>query len=190
MYILGPEYIIKNPAIENPIRKSNFASDACITHRPRYMAIARNSREKSGGKLTLKNFPIFRDVKTPSPFRQPGLISEEAKKGAKDDHIFMDWATATSLQVTVQASCMAECIELYDQFAVLAPLFTALTSASPAFGGYLADVDCRPDITGLRFKGKNMDPTKRRSVPVLSYLSQRHKAYNDVDLNVNTGNGK
>ena len=35
---------------------------------------------------------------------------------------------------------------LYDQFAILSPLFLSLTAGSPAFKGKLADVDNRWDV--------------------------------------------
>lgn len=47
------------------------------------------------------------------------------------------------LQVTFQARNLTEARHLYDQLAVLAPIFMALTAASPFFRGHLADTDVR-----------------------------------------------
>jgi glutamate--cysteine ligase catalytic subunit len=47
------------------------------------------------------------------------------------------------LQVTFQARDIAESRKLYDQLAVLAPLFLALTAACPILRGRLADTDVR-----------------------------------------------
>jgi hypothetical protein len=50
------------------------------------------------------------------------------------------------LQVTFQARNLREARHIYDQLAVLAPIFLALTAASPFFRGYLADTDVRWSI--------------------------------------------
>ena len=49
------------------------------------------------------NIPVFKDKNTETPFRQIGIISEDGKLEAKDDHIFMDWALflPTAAQVRV-----------------------------------------------------------------------------------------
>jgi glutamate--cysteine ligase catalytic subunit len=50
------------------------------------------------------------------------------------------------LQVTFQARNLSEARHLYDQLAVLSPIFLALTAASPFFRGHLADTDVRWSI--------------------------------------------
>ena len=49
------------------------------------------------------NIPVFKDENTETPFRQSGIISEDGKLEAKDDHIFLDWGlfppTATQVRV-------------------------------------------------------------------------------------------
>jgi glutamate--cysteine ligase catalytic subunit len=47
------------------------------------------------------------------------------------------------LQVTFQARDVDESRYMYDQLAVLAPIFLAMTAATPVFKGRLADVDAR-----------------------------------------------
>jgi len=50
------------------------------------------------------------------------------------------------LQVTLQAASLDEAKRIYDQLAVLCPIFLALTASSPMFKGFLADRDCRWDV--------------------------------------------
>eukprot|EP00667_Euglena_gracilis_P001614 EG_transcript_1613 len=62
-------------------------------------------------------------------------------------HIYLDcmaFGMGTScLQMTFQASTLSEARHLYDQLAVLSPLLLALTAATPAYRGFLADTDVR-----------------------------------------------
>merc|ERR550514_143 len=48
---------------------------------------------------------------------------------------------AACLQVTLQASSLAEARRLYDQLAPLAPLLAALTAATPFLRGWICDED-------------------------------------------------
>ena len=50
-----------------------------------------------------------------------------------------------ALQTTYLSIDMNHARLLYDQLAILAPLFTALTAGSPAFNGKLADWDTKWD---------------------------------------------
>ena len=50
------------------------------------------------------------------------------------------------LQVTFQARNLAESRQLYDQLAILAPMFLALTAGCPILKGRLADTDVRWDV--------------------------------------------
>lgn len=75
----------------------------------------------------------------------------EAKKGAaKPDHIYMDAMAfgmgCCCLQITFQAWNVNEARRVYDALVPVTPIMLALTAASPAFRGYLADVDARWDV--------------------------------------------
>ena len=95
---------IENPAVQNPIEKSDFSPDSAISKYERYQAFAANTRARRGGGKNVINVPVFIDTNTTRPFRQPGMISEESEKAALDDHIYMDWRVghATSVQGCVQ----------------------------------------------------------------------------------------
>ena len=50
------------------------------------------------------------------------------------------------LQVTLQACSVNEARKIYDQLIPITPLLLAVSAASPAYRGYLADVDCRWNV--------------------------------------------
>jgi len=86
-----------------------------------------------------------------SPSPKPPLFPSEAKNGAaKPDHIYMDAMAfgmgCCCLQITFQAWNVNEARRVYDALVPVTPIMLALTAASPAFRGYLADVDARWDV--------------------------------------------
>ncbi|KAJ3352108.1 hypothetical protein GGF32_003910 [Allomyces javanicus] len=141
-----------------PASTSLFIPDAAINPHPRFRTLTQNIRERRGAKVAI-NLPIYRDVKTPSPFRDP-VVAAAGVYGKSPDgicppataenQIYMDCMCfgmgCSCLQLTLQASHMCEARRLYDQLGVVAPIMLALTAASPVFRGYLADVDCRWNV--------------------------------------------
>ena len=104
--------------------------------------------------------PVFHDENTPKPFYDPtiphdrNLFPEDKEAGeggaALPDHIYMDamgfGMGCCCLQVTFQACSVQEARTVYDQLVPIGPLMLALTAASPAYRGYLSDVDCRWNV--------------------------------------------
>ncbi len=94
------------------------------------------------------------------------------------------------LQVTFQARDIAESRKLYDQLAVLAPLFLALTAACPILRGRLADTDVRWDTISASVdcrtpaeRGDDGDETPRGGTQTGTGLSRISKSrYAAVDL--------
>lgn len=89
----------------------------------------------------------------------------------------------------MQASGLAECVELYDQCVALTAIMSALTAASPMFHGVLADTDGRmlvyEQALDDRTDEEKADPLSvRRSSPVQHYLSDEHAKFNDVKCRV------
>ncbi|EST04595.1 Glutamate-cysteine ligase catalytic subunit [Kalmanozyma brasiliensis GHG001] len=138
--------------------RSMFLPDELINPHARFPTLAANIRKRRGAKVAI-NMPIFKDVNTPSPFIDPSIPWDrelfpedaEAKAGAaKPDHIYMDamgfGMGCCCLQVTFQACSVQEARTVYDQLVPISPLLLALTAASPAYRGYLADVDCRWNV--------------------------------------------
>lgn len=92
---------------------------------------------------------------------------KEAKNGAAlPNHIYMDamgfGMGCSCLQMTFQACSVKEALRVYDALVPMGPIMVclfnttpkawltllqlALTAASPAWRGYLADVDCRWNV--------------------------------------------
>lgn len=180
--------------------QSLFLPDEIINQHARFPTLTANIRKRKGSKVAI-NLPIFKDVKTPSPFIDPTIPwdrdlfpgDKEAKEGAaKPDHIYMDsmgfGMGCCCLQVTFQACSIHEARAIYDQLIPVTPIILALTAASPAYRGYLADVDARwsvisgavddrtPEERGLaplegNARGSRMRMHKSRYDSVDSYLS-------------------
>ncbi len=162
------------------------------------------------------NIPIFKDINTPSPFIDPTIPYDrniypgdsEAKNGAaKPDHIYMDAMAfgmgCCCLQITFQAYNVDEARSVYDALVPVAPIMLALTAASPAYRGYLADQDARWSVIaasvddrteeerGLKpLKEDKFVIPKSRYDSVSSYISASEKnkeEYNDVPLPMDEG---
>lgn len=139
--------------------RSMFLPDEVINPHARFPTLTANIRKRRGAKVAI-NMPIFHDENTPKPFYDPSiphdrnLFPEDKEAGeggaALPDHIYMDamgfGMGCCCLQVTFQACSVQEARTVYDQLVPIGPLMLALTAASPAYRGYLADVDCRWNV--------------------------------------------
>lgn len=199
--------------------QSLFLPDEIINQHARFPTLTANIRKRRGSKVAI-NLPIYKDEKTPSPFIDPTIPwdrnwfpgDSEAKNGAaKPDHIYMDsmgfGMGCCCLQVTFQACSIHEARAIYDQLVPVTPLILALTAASPAYRGYLADVDARwsvisgavddrtPEERGLaplegNKRGSRMRMAKSRYDSVDSYLSlesANRREYNDNPFEIDEG---
>ena len=104
--------------------------------------LTRNIRERRGEKVAI-NIPIFKDVNTPSPFKEdyvPLNDDGEGATAAKPDHIYMDcmgfgmWCSC--LQVTFQACNIKEARLLYDQLTPLCPILVSISRSSYPYQKY------------------------------------------------------
>lgn len=125
---------------------------------------------------------------------------EEAAGRTTGDDIAMDSMAfgmgCSCLQVTLQANDMGESRYLYDQLAVMAPIMLALTAATPAVRGLLADTDARWNIVGASTDDRNDAELQTGSVPksryssISCFISDRPQmnavVYNDVPLPINS----
>ncbi|XP_066922074.1 glutamate--cysteine ligase catalytic subunit-like [Clytia hemisphaerica] len=181
----------------NPASNSLYYPDAAVyPDHPRFLTLTKNIRSRRGGRQAI-NIPVFRDEKTPEPFL-PATPNDDgqAAKGMKPDHVYMDamgfGMGCSCLQVTFQACNIDEARLLYDQLAGLGPIMMALSAASPAFQGTLADVDCRWDViagsvddrtpgergTGPLQEGERLIPKSRYDC-IDMYISPCSKDFND-----------
>lgn len=176
-----------------------FPDQAVFQGHPRFRTLTQNIRERRGSKVAI-NVPIFKDVKTPSPFIEkfPDVEGEGAK-AAKVDHIYLDamgfGMGMSCLQMTFQACSINEARYLYDQLAAVTPIVMALSAATPILRGFLSDLDCRwcviagsvddrtPEEMGIKPLQENRFVIpKSRYDSISTYLSPEGNKYNDIDL--------
>lgn len=135
------------------VQRSQFLSDDILAPFPRYYTMAANIRSRRRRKPAI-NIPVFRDQKTPWPFRDPTVDydlhiwpeDDDVRNGAVEENcVYLDTGIGycCALQVTMQASNVDQARWLYDQLIPLGPVMLALTAATPIFKGYLTDLDVR-----------------------------------------------
>lgn len=102
---------------------------------------------------------------------------------------------SSCLQVTIQGRDLCETRHLYDQLAVMAPIMLALTAATPALRGLLADTDVRWDVISASMDDRTLEESETGKVPKSRYssidcfLSNRDRfkgdTYNDLPVPIN-----
>lgn len=135
--------------------RSQFLPDEIANPHIRFPTLAANIRSRRGRKVEI-NVPIFKDVNTPVPFKDPTVDydlhkwpeDDDVRNGAaKVDHVYMDAMAfgmgSCCLQITFQAKNLTEGRKLYDQLSPLGPIMLALTAATPIYKGFLVDTDVR-----------------------------------------------
>jgi len=135
--------------------RSQFVPDEIANPHIRFPTLAANIRARRGRKVEL-NVPVYHDVKTPRPWKDPTVDydmhnwpeDDDVRNGAaKDDCIYMDAMAfgmgSCCLQITFQAKNIEEGRKMYDQLSPLGPILLALTAATPIYKGFLADTDVR-----------------------------------------------
>lgn len=171
-------------------RSLYFPDDAIYPGHPRFKTLTRNIRQRRGEKVSI-NLPIFKDKNT--------VIPVEGSLPDKPNYVHMDamgfGMGCCCLQLTFQACNITEARTLYDQLTPMCPIMLALTAASPAYRGYLTDVDCRWNVISasvdcrtreergeLPLKNDRFRINKSRYDSIDSYLSPAGDKYNDVPL--------
>ncbi|KAF2278785.1 glutamate-cysteine ligase [Westerdykella ornata] len=145
-----PSYPVSGPKL-----RSQFVPDEIANPHIRFPTLAANIRARRGRKVEI-NVPIFKDEKTPWPFRDPTVNydlhkwpeDDDVRNGAaKENYIYMDAMAfgmgSCCLQITFQAKNIEEGRKMYDQLSPLGPILLALTAATPIYKGFLADTDVR-----------------------------------------------
>lgn len=194
----SPQY---DPSPDGQISKSLLCPDEVTSPHPRYKAFTANYRERKGckvGALIPREGIKAEQRLSPGdleamPFRlaEQGNTSRDPVPG----YIYLDsqafGAGQCCMQATFLAPNLAAAQFLTDQFLVLAPLFLALTAATPFLRGLVADTDTRwpafkqtwDDRTREEL-GLEGDPSKRISKSRTSgnglFIDERHAEYNDV----------
>jgi glutamate--cysteine ligase catalytic subunit len=153
---LGREDCIKpSYPVSGPRLRSQFVPDEIANPHIRFPTLAANIRARRGRKVEI-NVPVFRDEKTPWPFRDPTVNydlhkypeDEDVRNGAVHTNcVYMDAMAfgmgSCCLQITFQAKSIDEGRKMYDQLSPLGPIMLALTAATPIYKGFLVDTDIR-----------------------------------------------
>ncbi|KAL4954342.1 glutamate-cysteine ligase-domain-containing protein [Aspergillus filifer] len=206
---IQPYYPPSGPAL-----RSQFVPDEIANPHIRFPTLAANIRARRGRKVEL-NVPVFKDVNTPEPFKDPTVDydlhiwpeDDDVRNGAaKDGHVYMDAMAfgmgSCCLQITFQAKNVPEGRKLYDQLSPLGPILLALTAATPIYKGFLVDTDVRWNQIGnavddrtkeelgeLPLKNDRWRIPKSRYASNSTYISQDprlRQEYLDPDLIVDT----
>ncbi|KAL4796210.1 glutamate-cysteine ligase-domain-containing protein [Aspergillus venezuelensis] len=206
---IQPYYPPSGPAL-----RSQFVPDEIANPHIRFPTLAANIRSRRGRKVEL-NVPVFKDVNTPEPFKDPTVDydlhiwpeDEDVRNGAaKDGHVYMDAMAfgmgSCCLQITFQAKNVPEGRKLYDQLSPLGPILLALTAATPIYKGFLVDTDVRWNQIGnavddrtkeelgeLPLKNDRWRIPKSRYASNSTYISQDprlRQEYLDPDLIIDT----
>ncbi|KAL4966000.1 glutamate--cysteine ligase [Aspergillus stella-maris] len=206
---IQPYYPPSGPAL-----RSQFVPDEIANPHIRFPTLAANIRSRRGRKVEL-NVPVFKDVNTPEPFKDPTVDydlhiwpeDDDVRNGAaRDGHVYMDAMAfgmgSCCLQITFQAKNVPEGRKLYDQLSPLGPILLALTAATPIYKGFLVDTDVRWNQIGnavddrtkeelgeLPLKNDRWRIPKSRYASNSTYISQDprlRQEYLDPDLIVDT----
>ncbi|ETN36946.1 uncharacterized protein HMPREF1541_07933 [Cyphellophora europaea CBS 101466] len=170
-----------SPAVEkNPVTWSSLVTDEHIASNARYLSILGNIVQKRGKKVEI-HIPLYRDVRTPWPWKD----AKDAR--VRKNSIFMDstlfGATGCSLQVTMQAKNLNEARRLHDGLVPLAPVMLALTAGTPVFRGLLADTDTRWACFEQSVDDRSPEevesgkPARSRVSSCTTYISQEANQY-------------
>mmetsp|Transcript_12081 Transcript_12081/g.15670 ORF Transcript_12081/g.15670 Transcript_12081/m.15670 type:complete len:729 (+) Transcript_12081:98-2284(+) len=145
---LGCEGFLAQPApTGGPVSKSLFLPDSLINPHPRFGTLTRNIRKRRGKKVDI-DVPLYIDENTNvEKLPKYSVVSKCNLTKSERKEIYMDsmgfGMGCCCLQVTFQARDIVESRHLYDQLAVLCPIFLALTAGTPILKGLLADTDVR-----------------------------------------------
>ncbi|KAG1827846.1 glutamate-cysteine ligase catalytic subunit [Suillus subalutaceus] len=190
---LGTRGVFTEPHHSSDDAKSSyslFLAEEITSPHPRFPIVVANTRSRRGSKIAI-NLPIFIDKRTPRPFVDPTIPLQcypedpEAKNGvALIDHIYMDASGfgfgCCCLQLTFQSCNVGDARRMYDALVPVGPIMLALTAASPAWRGYLADVDCRWNV--IAGSADDRTPEERGLNPSKDDYIIPKSRYDSVDL--------
>lgn len=138
-----------------PASQSLFLPDEIINRHARFPTLTANIRKRKGHKVAI-NLPFYPDENTKLvddsiPHRDLFPSDKEPWLGAsKPGHVYMDsmgfGMGSSCLQVTMQATDIAQARYLYDALAPLTPVLLAVSAAAPIFKGFLVNQDVRWNV--------------------------------------------
>ena len=148
-----------------PYSLSTILSDETIGNHTRFHTLTENIRLRRGSKV-ISNVPMF----------------EQINKSIEMDCMAFGMG-CSCLQETIQVSNELDARYLYDQLAIVAPLMLCLTAASPAYRGFLSEVDCRWDVISNLVDDRTPEELnyihKSRYSSISVFLGHNSEKYND-----------
>lgn len=221
-----PRYTFPETAPGGPVARSFYTSDDVINPHPRFSTLTRNIRTRRGRKVDIRvpvYRDEYTEEELPVLCEDEGYLAtlakssvggpsgkadgdkayatmEESREATNGSDIVMDSMAfgmgCCCLQVTLQAKDMGESRYLYDQLGVMAPIMLALTAATPALRGMLADTDSRWNVISAstddrtEAESRTGAVTKSRYSSIDCFISDRPmmnaSAYNDIPVPVNS----
>ncbi|ETI24711.1 hypothetical protein G647_04080 [Cladophialophora carrionii CBS 160.54] len=192
--------------------RSQFLPDGLVSTYERYGAIHDNIYTRREGRAFKIKAPIFKDEKTPWPWRESNHFGQANGAQEHDAGIYGHNAenfiygdsmsfgpTLCGLQVTLQARNLREARYLHDQLCPVGPILMALTAGTPFFRGFLTDTDVRwnhaaaavDDRTSNELSSKVLRSTEEASIqprwaPTAMYLAddaRLRSEYNNSSTN-------
>ncbi len=142
-------FVSTTEPFSSPHSASTLVPDIVINPHPRFATLTNNIRSRRGRKVDIR-IPLFNDTLTPEFHSEliPSFVPPEPDVQLEPDtDIHMDCMAfgmgMCCLQVTFQGRDCDESRYMYDQLAVLAPIFLAMTAATPVVKGRLSGMDTR-----------------------------------------------
>jgi len=150
---LGCTAPVANPSPEADVSCSILCPDEVVSPHPRYQTFVRNYRVRKGCKVGAfipradiseeHRLATHEIQRLPFDLARRGTYERDPIQG----HIYMDGQAFGAAQCCTQCTFLTHTLEearyLTDQFLVLAPIFLALTAATPFLRGLVADTDTR-----------------------------------------------
>eukprot|EP01069_Polyplicarium_translucidae_P001979 Polyplicarium_translucidae@DN1877_c0_g1_i1.p1 len=199
------------PHPETSCSASRFIPDALINPHPRFATLVRNIRRRRGAKIFILA-PLYKDSRTEKTkdavFSMARPLSDVDRfccdrlsrrtPNPVEGHIYMDTFAfgmgMSCVQMTYLSPTISEARWLYDQFAVLSPLWLSLTASAPYFRGMLAATDSRWDVLSqsvdCRTVSEMTSILKSRFASISMYISddpvlEKHsEEYNDLEVKI------
>lgn len=156
-----------------PISNSQYLSDNIISPHPRFSSLTLNIRKRRGRNIDIR-VPQYQDIKT-------NII--DTKKMIHGDAMGFGMGLCCQ-QVTFQTRSQYEARFLYDQLAILSPLFQALTSNTPFFRGMIASCDVRWNIISSSVDDRSEDEITDEQELLLKNDVNRIEIGNEVGIGV------